>query len=525
MAMKLFGTTQQPFKPINYESKDTNDIDISVDNSSRIISATIQPRIKNEYQGTINSIYSKIEKLTDELSYLKSEYTEHLHALIETDRVFDNTLNNHNTKITNLETELDKLVKDFEKHIQEQLSQNGDFEQSLDELNKGISVLQEDLQKYNEDLSNEITRLSEQDISLDKNKADKATTLAGYGITDAYTKSEVDRAISAMTHMSTKIVSTLPSVEDAEVGTIYLVQDENAESGNYIEYILVVDGDNRSIEKIGSTATDLSNYITSEQLDTDLKPYAKTEDVVSSTDFETFKTENTQKIATAYNELNAYKADVNNQFDELESYIDKFHPIAFVKTPYPNAKTFAYGSTGEISKIEFTLNKKPQTLDLEGSEAKEELSETSNNVKYSFDWSNITSENYAGNQSANSVTKRISAEDSAGNALSSIITSTFTHYIFYGLGDKLISNLSSLSAELRTSNQIGDRSANVTGGKYFWYCCPKMYGTPTFKVGGFEGGFELISENLTAKYGNIDVTYTCYRTTNSNLGQTTFNIS
>lgn len=32
---------------------------------------------------------------------------------------------------------------------------------------------------------------------LETGKADKATTLAGYGITNAYTKSEVDSAISA----------------------------------------------------------------------------------------------------------------------------------------------------------------------------------------------------------------------------------------------------------------------------------------------------------------------------------------
>lgn len=40
---------------------------------------------------------------------------------------------------------------------------------------------------------------AEVEALLDKvpDKADKATTLAGYGIADAYTKSEVDAAISS----------------------------------------------------------------------------------------------------------------------------------------------------------------------------------------------------------------------------------------------------------------------------------------------------------------------------------------
>ena len=41
--------------------------------------------------------------------------------------------------------------------------------------------------------------MSQKSVSdeLETGKADKATTLAGYGITNAYTKSEVDSAISA----------------------------------------------------------------------------------------------------------------------------------------------------------------------------------------------------------------------------------------------------------------------------------------------------------------------------------------
>lgn len=125
-----------------------------------------------------------------------------------------------------------------------------------------------------------------QDIS---GKADKADTLAGYGITDAYTKTEVNDLVAGMTHMSTAIVDAAPSADEAEVGVIYLVADENA-VGAYIEYILVVHEDGtKTVEPIGSTVTDLSDY-------------AKSADVVSKADFEAFEEANAAAIAAAKSE-------------------------------------------------------------------------------------------------------------------------------------------------------------------------------------------------------------------------------
>lgn len=66
--------------------------------------------------------------------------------------------------------------------------------------------------------------------SLNNSKADKATTLAGYGIADAYTKTEVDSEIqSAVTGLydykgSVQTYANLPS--GAEVGDVYNVVQE-----------------------------------------------------------------------------------------------------------------------------------------------------------------------------------------------------------------------------------------------------------------------------------------------------------
>ena len=151
-------------------------------------------------------------------------------------------------------------------------------------------------------------------------KADKATTLAGYGISDAYTQNQVNELIAGITHFTTKIVESVDEVTENAV--LYLIKDESVTGGDkYNEYIYIVD---LGAIQIGDTTTDLSDYVTNEALNTAIKdfitasalePYAKTADVnaaldlkanaadvVANTVFEQFKTDNTTAIATAKQE-------------------------------------------------------------------------------------------------------------------------------------------------------------------------------------------------------------------------------
>lgn len=97
--------------------------------------------------------------------------------------------------------------------------------------------------------------------SLQSGKADKAATLEGYGITDAYTKSQTDSAISAAVanadHLKREIVASLPEVESADEHTIYMVgTGTGSQDSVYEEYMLI----NGGFEKIGSSEVDLTNY-------------------------------------------------------------------------------------------------------------------------------------------------------------------------------------------------------------------------------------------------------------------------
>ena len=99
-------------------------------------------------------------------------------------------------------------------------------------------------------------------------KADKATTLAGYGITDAYTTTQTDskiaEAIAAAPHLKRAIVEELPEVGFADANTIYMVpqggstEDPGTATSHYNEYMLI----NGAFELIGSSQVDLSGYAT-----------------------------------------------------------------------------------------------------------------------------------------------------------------------------------------------------------------------------------------------------------------------
>ena len=97
--------------------------------------------------------------------------------------------------------------------------------------------------------------------TLKSGKADKSTTLSGYGISDAYTKTQTDSAIStaiaSADHLKREIVESLPATESADEHTIYMVgTGAGSEDSVYEEYMLI----NGGFEKVGSSEVDLTNY-------------------------------------------------------------------------------------------------------------------------------------------------------------------------------------------------------------------------------------------------------------------------
>lgn len=104
-----------------------------------------------------------------------------------------------------------------------------------------------------------------QDIqNLQTGKADKATTLEGYGITDAMTATAIaeaiQTAIAATGHASFKKVSAVPTAAEAQDNVLYLVM--NADTGFYDIYAKV----ENEVVRLDDVSVNLDDYSTTEQM-------------------------------------------------------------------------------------------------------------------------------------------------------------------------------------------------------------------------------------------------------------------
>ena len=115
--------------------------------------------------------------------------------------------------------------------------------------------------------------------SLESDKADKATTLAGYGITDAYTKDEVNGLVSGAFHFRGEVnyYSDLTTKTDMIEGDVYVVKYVGTEGEIPLNAEYAYDGE-KWVE-FGSVI-DLSGYATKAEL-------GEVEDVVDAINDET----------------------------------------------------------------------------------------------------------------------------------------------------------------------------------------------------------------------------------------------
>lgn len=134
-----------------------------------------------------------------------------------------------------------------------------------------INASGDGIEWYNPDTST-VSGLSETvaghtaDISnLQNSKADKATTLEGYGITDAMTAADIGTAIQAaiaeIGHAVFKKVDTIPTVETSEDNVLYLVMNNN--TGFYDIYAKV----ETEVVRLDDVSINLDDYATTEEVE------------------------------------------------------------------------------------------------------------------------------------------------------------------------------------------------------------------------------------------------------------------
>ena len=193
--------------------------------------------------------------------------------------------------------------------------------------------------------------------ALQSGKADKSTTLAGYGITDAYTSEQTDSAIATAVanadHLKREIVESLPEIELADENTIYMVgTGAGTEDSVYEEYMLI----NGGFEKIGSSEVDLTNYALKSYVDT-----AKTEAI------ETAGTNADSKISAKVGEIGV---------DTVKDYVDQAKTAAIndaheyadgLSTNYATAEQGIKADTA-LQKADITTGSTNGTIAVDGTD-------------------------------------------------------------------------------------------------------------------------------------------------------------
>jgi hypothetical protein len=255
-----------------------------------------------------------------------------------------------------------------------------------------------------------------------------------------------------------------------------------------------------------------------------------------------FKTETAENISSLQKEFDENIGVLNSEALALRELIDKFHPIQLSSLSIKAKGGSALPTTVEIGYmlpdliVSITANKpinetcklsvEKQAFDnikLSSQGDIPSIVYTSTDISFANDNQIILSENK--NYSISLEVNTSVDSQAAANWISKTYTIRATYPVFYGNSSSDIIELNGLTKKLSTTKAIGNVEVTVGNNEYFYFALPHSYGTPIFKVGGFEGGVSKIDTSLSYNCNNVDIEYDLYRSTNSNLGKTTFNIS
>lgn len=207
------------------------------------------------------------------------------------------------------------------------------LEEALTSLQDPTTGILAQAKAYTDELaSGQVAQNKNAIINLSGTKADKATTLAGYGITNAYTKDEVTTAIQTAVanseHLKREIVTALPSLATANANTIYMLKvSDTSDVNRYKEYMVI----NGVWELIGTSDVDLTGYATTEEVKaakeeaiktaaTDAENKAGAAQAAVEAQLETYKTSNDKAVSANTTAI----ANINNETTGILAQAKKY---------------------------------------------------------------------------------------------------------------------------------------------------------------------------------------------------------
>lgn len=191
--------------------------------------------------------------------------------------------------------------------------------------------------------------------------------------------------------------------------------------------------------------------------------------------------------------------------DALDDLLYK--PVA-INSFTNSANTKEMGITVDSVTLNWSINKTPATLTLNG----EALDVTRT----------TTTLNGLGLTSNKGWTLAATDERDAKSTKTTSVT--FLNGVYYGVGKVNAEGVTSSFILGLTKTLASTRAktfdVNPAKGEYIYYAIPTRFGTPKFEVGGFEGGFDLLTTINFTNSSGFQESYSVYRSTNSGLGST-----
>ena len=216
-------------------------------------------------------------------------------------------------------------------------------------------------------------------------------------------------------------------------------------------------------------------------------------------------------------EQNQKLQQLESNYGELKSAVDDLLYVPIQVTSFASSpSTVEKGVEVTEATLSWELNKDPKTLTIGETELP-----LQKKGSQKFDGLEITANHKF----------TISATDERNKTVTKDAAINFYNGVYYGVSaipeaynSEFIIAIGNSGKKTLRSSKLTSFSVTAEDGQYIYYCLPVSMGTCSFKVGGFDGGFDLVATLDYTNEPGHEESYRIYRSTNAGLGATTVEV-
>ena len=206
---------------------------------------------------------------------------------------------------------------------------------------------------------------------------------------------------------------------------------------------------------------------------------------------------------------------ITNNKNDIELIKKEISDLTYVEIEISeitnNIKISEIGSTVDSVRISWKTNKTPTSLTLDGK---------------SIDVS-TTSILLTGLGLKTNKTWKLKVTDERNYSHQRDTSLSFLNGIYYGVAAESTYDSAFVLAltKVLSNSKARTFTVNAGTGQYIYYCLPSRLGTPSFNVGGFDGGFKKMATISFTNSSGYSENYDIWKSDNANLGDTKVKVS